>query len=208
MCNTNPMVLIYQNSEGDRYIQHWQDLTEMGTLVDPETGDDMELIGWQSLQTDGLDALRDLLDQLEGVGIYIPGEDSGQWAGTEGLSFTQAEAAATLGTPEGESPSVPAAVEAKATPASIRSMALEAAEAFIEGLEGEEGIDDLLDLIRLAKRVRECEEAALFAIARQDEPVFWSNTQGWVDVISCDLFTSAEVERVWLPLEGRWVRIG
>jgi hypothetical protein len=38
-------------------------------------------------------ALRDLLDQLEGVGIYIPGEDSGQWAGTEGLSFTQAEAA-------------------------------------------------------------------------------------------------------------------
>lgn len=39
------------------------------------------------------EALRDLLDQLEGVGIYIPGEDSGQWAGAEGLSFAQAEAA-------------------------------------------------------------------------------------------------------------------
>ncbi len=40
-----------------------------------------------------VEALRDLLDQLESVGIYIPGEDLGQWAGTEGLSFTQAEAA-------------------------------------------------------------------------------------------------------------------
>lgn len=37
--------------------------------------------------------LKSLLDQLEGVGIYIPGEDSGQWAGTEGLSFMQAETA-------------------------------------------------------------------------------------------------------------------
>ena len=45
------------------------------------------------------EALRNLLDQLEGVGIYIPGEDSGQWAGTEGLSFTQAEAALHLHQP-------------------------------------------------------------------------------------------------------------
>lgn len=38
-------------------------------------------------------ALADLLNQLEGIGIYIPGEAEGQWAGTEGLSFERAEAA-------------------------------------------------------------------------------------------------------------------
>jgi len=36
-------------------------------------------------------ALKGLLDQLEGVGIYIPECDEGQWAGTEGLCFAQAE---------------------------------------------------------------------------------------------------------------------
>lgn len=40
-----------------------------------------------------LSALTDLLDQLEAVGIYIPGQDSGQWHGAEGLSFKQAKAA-------------------------------------------------------------------------------------------------------------------
>lgn len=38
-------------------------------------------------------ALADLLAQLEGIGIYIPGEDAGQWADAEGLSFAQAEKA-------------------------------------------------------------------------------------------------------------------
>jgi hypothetical protein len=38
-------------------------------------------------------ALSNLLDQLEGVGIYIEGVDEGQWAGTEGLSFAEASAA-------------------------------------------------------------------------------------------------------------------
>lgn len=37
-----------------------------------------------------LSALRGLLDQLEAVGIYIEGEDSGQWQGAEGLSFNPA----------------------------------------------------------------------------------------------------------------------
>lgn len=36
-------------------------------------------------------ALEDLLNQLKGVGIYIPDADSGQWHGTEGLSFSRAE---------------------------------------------------------------------------------------------------------------------
>ena len=48
MHNTSTMHLIYQNPQGQEFSQHWQDLTEMGTLVDPETGDDLELIGWHS----------------------------------------------------------------------------------------------------------------------------------------------------------------
>lgn len=38
-------------------------------------------------------ALSDLLMQLEGIGIYIPGNDAGQWSGAEGLSFARSEAA-------------------------------------------------------------------------------------------------------------------
>jgi len=37
------------------------------------------------------ETLKELLDQLEAVGIYIRGQDEGQWEGTEGLSFAQAE---------------------------------------------------------------------------------------------------------------------
>ena len=39
------------------------------------------------------DALDDLLQQLEGVGVYIPGEDAGQWRDAAGLSFSKAEMA-------------------------------------------------------------------------------------------------------------------
>ena len=42
-----------------------------------------------------LEALQDLLDQLEGVGLYIKGEAEGQWHGAEGLSFSRAEKVAT-----------------------------------------------------------------------------------------------------------------
>jgi hypothetical protein len=42
-----------------------------------------------------LEALQDLLDQLEGVGLYIKGEEEGQWHGAEGLSFSRAEKVAT-----------------------------------------------------------------------------------------------------------------
>lgn len=39
------------------------------------------------------EALRDLLDQLEDIGIYMPGHDEGQWADAAGLSFKKAETA-------------------------------------------------------------------------------------------------------------------
>jgi hypothetical protein len=43
---TDEMYLVYQDEENNRHYQHWADLQESGTLIDPETGDDMELVGW------------------------------------------------------------------------------------------------------------------------------------------------------------------
>lgn len=36
--------LVYQDATGAKHYQPVADLTEVGTLIDPETGDDMELI--------------------------------------------------------------------------------------------------------------------------------------------------------------------
>jgi hypothetical protein len=46
------------------------------------------------------EALADLMDQLEAVGIAVPGEDAGQWADVAGLSFARAYGA--LGVPVAE----------------------------------------------------------------------------------------------------------
>ena len=40
------MWLVYADDEGDWHYQPWQDLTESGTLIDQDTGNDMEMIGW------------------------------------------------------------------------------------------------------------------------------------------------------------------
>ena len=42
---------------------------------------------------DLLDAVLDILGQLEAVGLLIDGEDCGQWHGAEGLSFAKAREA-------------------------------------------------------------------------------------------------------------------
>jgi hypothetical protein len=44
--NSSNMFLVYVSQDGDYYYQSWQELTQSGTLIDPETGDDMELVGW------------------------------------------------------------------------------------------------------------------------------------------------------------------
>ena len=44
--NTSSMWLVYADSEGGHHYQPWQDLEESGTLINPETGDDMEMVGW------------------------------------------------------------------------------------------------------------------------------------------------------------------
>lgn len=57
MHSTNPMFLIYQNPDGRLFLQDWRELTQMGTLVDPETGEYLELIGWHSDTTAAAQAI-------------------------------------------------------------------------------------------------------------------------------------------------------
>ncbi|MFA5712333.1 hypothetical protein [Mycolicibacterium sp.] len=45
---TSPMFLIYRDSSGGFHSQPWADLTGAGTLIDPDTGDDMEMVGWSA----------------------------------------------------------------------------------------------------------------------------------------------------------------
>lgn len=44
---TRPMWLVYVSDDNtERHYQPWQDLAEVGPLIDPETGNDMDLLGW------------------------------------------------------------------------------------------------------------------------------------------------------------------
>lgn len=47
--STTAMELVYRNEAGSEHTQPWGELTDVGTLIDPDTGDDMELIGWRAL---------------------------------------------------------------------------------------------------------------------------------------------------------------
>lgn len=46
MIETRAMWLAYVDRDGGRHYQPWQDVTEVGTLIDPDSGDDMEMVGW------------------------------------------------------------------------------------------------------------------------------------------------------------------
>lgn len=48
MIRTDSMWLVYKDEQGNEHFQNWQDLTDVGTLIDPETGEDMDLVGWVS----------------------------------------------------------------------------------------------------------------------------------------------------------------
>lgn len=54
---------------------------------------DQGMLQAKSDRNESSQALLELMQQLQGIGIYVPGNDGGQWAGTEGLSFARAEAA-------------------------------------------------------------------------------------------------------------------
>lgn len=38
------VAVIYRSEDGEEYTQTVSDIAEVGTLIDPETGDDMEII--------------------------------------------------------------------------------------------------------------------------------------------------------------------
>lgn len=44
--NTSNMWLVYVDESGNRHYQHYTQLVQDGTWVDPETDQDMEIIGW------------------------------------------------------------------------------------------------------------------------------------------------------------------
>ena len=43
---TEDMWLVYQDKSGNLYYQHWSEVVEVGGLIDPETDEDMEIVGW------------------------------------------------------------------------------------------------------------------------------------------------------------------
>ncbi|AWN04597.1 hypothetical protein PBI_GRAYSON_269 [Rhodococcus phage Grayson] len=43
---TDNMYLVYVDNNGQEHHQPWQDVVQSGSLIDPETGDDMDIVGW------------------------------------------------------------------------------------------------------------------------------------------------------------------
>lgn len=41
------MELIYRDNSGKIYRQPFMEVAQVGTLIDPDNGDDLELIGWE-----------------------------------------------------------------------------------------------------------------------------------------------------------------
>lgn len=50
---TSDMFLVYRDAKGILHTQHWSDLMEVGTLIDPDTEDVLELIGWTTSSMGG-----------------------------------------------------------------------------------------------------------------------------------------------------------
>ena len=48
--STASMWLVYVDDNGGQHHQPWQDLVEAGTLIDPDTGDDMTVVGWTTTE--------------------------------------------------------------------------------------------------------------------------------------------------------------
>ena len=51
---TDDLYLVYLDEDNNRHLQHYLDLPEAGTLIDPDTGEDMVLVGW-IIPTDTMD---------------------------------------------------------------------------------------------------------------------------------------------------------
>ena len=46
------ILLVYVNFDSERFEQPLSDLMDVGTLIDPDTGEDMALIGWKWTEKD------------------------------------------------------------------------------------------------------------------------------------------------------------
>jgi hypothetical protein len=44
--STSPAYLIYRDGEGRSHHQSWAGIEDQGALIDPDTGDDMPIVGW------------------------------------------------------------------------------------------------------------------------------------------------------------------
>ncbi|SEC65354.1 Uncharacterised protein (plasmid) [Tsukamurella tyrosinosolvens] len=44
--HTGPMWLVYRSDTGKYFAQLWGEVPTAGGLIDPDTGDDLEVVGW------------------------------------------------------------------------------------------------------------------------------------------------------------------
>lgn len=74
------IILMYTAPDGTVYERPLTDLPEAGTLIDPETGDDLELTGWRPAADDDCghnnERLRDdrLVECIDCKKVFRPGE--------------------------------------------------------------------------------------------------------------------------------------
>ncbi len=47
--NTSPMWLVYKDESGALHYQPYEDVASAGTLIDADSGNDMELVGWTTI---------------------------------------------------------------------------------------------------------------------------------------------------------------
>lgn len=92
---TDDMELVYRDAEGSEHRQAWQNISEVGTLIDSETGNDMELDGWAQSDTDnesgccaGCECGNGCLPDCK-IGPTCPGHDEN--AGDDGFADSCAQ---------------------------------------------------------------------------------------------------------------------
>lgn len=60
-----PMYLVYQDEYGEPHYQLVDEVDQSGTLIDPETGDDMEVVGWSRKGCESWADIFDSPDKLQ-----------------------------------------------------------------------------------------------------------------------------------------------
>lgn len=49
--STKPMWVVYRAESGEYHYQPYTDLVDAGTLIDPDSGEDMPIVGWTTSLT-------------------------------------------------------------------------------------------------------------------------------------------------------------